>query len=295
MVNGAKNWCWTLNNYTELHLQALHNLGGKLDTITYMVWGAELGELGTPHLQGYVQFCSKKTLNQAKSLLPGNPHLEMQSKKSTATEAAAYCKKDGKYHEFGKILLKGQRNDLNHIKKQIDEGRTYEELWEDNFSTMIQYRKGFKEYIDIKRSKIARNPPSVYIFWGCTGTGKTRRAWAIDKDSSWVYPGKGWFDGYHGQRVAIFDEFDGDDIKFSLWKQLVDRYPMQVPIKGGFTSWTPDIIVFTSNLSPDLWWRNEQLPMGRTEQFTRRVTASVRMDIEWDPETNPIPLEDMQE
>lgn len=204
--------------------------------------------------------------------------LHLEQMKGTAQEASAYCKKDGQYFEYGVLVGKGRRRDLEKIKEEIDAGANLEDLWDSNFSTMLQYRKGFEAYIDLKRSKLHREPPRVIIYFGATGTGKTRRAWEVDPGSTWVYPGKGWFDGYQGQKVAIFDEFDGSDINFAWWKQLVDRYPVRVPVKGGFTPWYPNTIIFTSNLNPDLWWGLERLPMGWRDQFNRRVTEKVEMN-----------------
>lgn len=206
--------------------------------------------------------------------------------KGSLEQAITYCKKDGDFYERGTYTKKGQRSDLLEIKKKIDSGTSYDQLWEEDFSVMLQYRKGFQEYMNLKSSRTPREQPRVFVFWGSTGTGKTRRAWAINQESTWVYPGKGWFDGYTGQEVAIFDEFDGSDIKFSFWKQLVDRYRVAVPIKGGFSNWCPKFVIFTSNLEPGNWWRDEQLPMGSTDQFSRRVERVELMNTEWTPEVS---------
>jgi len=287
MPNGSKNWVWTLNNQTQTETALLQDYDALKTHVSYIVIGTEVGEEGTPHLQGFVQFFSKKTMQQVKLCLQVNRmHLEVM--KGSAIQASDYCKKDGNFLEFGELTKKGQRKDLEDLKKSIDSGSAYESLWDNNFSTMVQYRKGIQEYIDLKRSKVMRPVPRVLVFWGTTGTGKTRRAWAINPQSTWVYPGKGWFDGYNGQSVAIFDEFDGDDIKFALWKQLVDRYPLRVPIKGGYVAWAPEYVIFTSNIGPRFWWREERLPMGNTEQFDRRVERVVEMNQEWDPESDPL-------
>lgn len=290
MVNGSKNWCFTWNNYTSMNVASLQSLEG---VVQYMVFGYEIGESGTPHLQGFMQLKSRKTFQQVKGILGNQPHIEMKSRNSTAKQAADYCKKDGNFVEFGELIGQGRRTDLEKIKEQIDSGATMESLWDSNFSLMLQYRKGFAEYIDLRSSKLVREPPRVFVFYGTTGTGKTRRAHACIPESTWVYPGKGWFDGYHGQRVAIFDEFDGSCVTFAFWKQLVDRYNIRVPIKGGYVSWRPEIIIFTSNIPPTGWWRDERerLPLGHREQFDRRVERVVEMNEPWDPNTDPLLFE----
>ena len=48
-----------------------------------------------------------------------------------------------------------------------------------------------------------------------------------------------WFDGYDGQDTAIFDDFRASGNRFSYILRLIDRYPMDVPVKGGFVYWNP--------------------------------------------------------
>ena len=48
-----------------------------------------------------------------------------------------------------------------------------------------------------------------------------------------------WFDGCD-RDVILFDDVEANAIPpFSKWKQLCDRYPHSVPVKGGFILWKP--------------------------------------------------------
>lgn len=99
MMQG-KHFVFTLNNYTAGDDDALKALG-TADGTTYLVYGYETGESGTPHLQGYVVFGSRKRFNQVKSLLPNGAHIE--AKRGTCKQASDYCKKDGIFQEFGSL------------------------------------------------------------------------------------------------------------------------------------------------------------------------------------------------
>lgn len=72
-----------------------------------MVIGQEVGESGTPHLQGYIVFMERFRLTQIKKLHPvaARCHWEPQSKFSTPKQAADYCKKEGQFIEDGEWYL----------------------------------------------------------------------------------------------------------------------------------------------------------------------------------------------
>lgn len=53
----AKHWCFTLNNYVPLDIELLKNLDSS--KVPCLRFQEEIGENGTPHLQGVVSFASK--------------------------------------------------------------------------------------------------------------------------------------------------------------------------------------------------------------------------------------------
>lgn len=96
----------------------------------------------------------------------------------------------------------------------------------------------------------------IFVYWGDTGTGKSRRAWseatfeAYPKD-----PRTKWWDGYTGQQNVVIDEFDGTiDIAHVL--RWFDRYPVLVEVKGAAVPLKATKIWLTSNISPDNWFPN---------------------------------------
>lgn len=94
-VPEAKHWIGTLNNYSEEDEAKFVALIRPL--ASYYVYGKEVGENGTPHLQFMVSFITKKRLTALKKILP-RAHFEIKAQKSTFADASNYCKKGEQSH-----------------------------------------------------------------------------------------------------------------------------------------------------------------------------------------------------
>lgn len=119
MTGRAKHWTFTVNNWTDAeHTQIL---GLYPSIASYMVVGKEVGEAGTPHLQGFISFKSVTRFNQVKNLIGNRAFLEIARQPKNAAE---YCKKEGNFEERGEPAAQqqGQRNDLEDFKKAVIDG-----------------------------------------------------------------------------------------------------------------------------------------------------------------------------
>ncbi len=120
------SWCFTLNNYTETDTAALLALDGNTD-IAHIIFGREVGENGTPHLQGYIRFSKKKRIGGVKRFVGATAHVEVARNPVAAIQ---YCKKDGDFTEIGGWeSQQGQRNDLQEIIDLVMEGNTEVRWW----------------------------------------------------------------------------------------------------------------------------------------------------------------------
>lgn len=273
MTRSAKNWCFTLNNYTAQDVEALAQKGTESlesRSIFYLVFGREVGEGGTPHLQGFVAFTKRKTLAYVRNYTLLKSHCEPA--KGTPAQATTYCKKDGDYQEFGVCPGgAGRRNDLAKLYELIRGGADARTIADQFPSQYIRYRRSILDCI--AEQAIERNWESdVRVLWGRTGTGKTRKVFDTHESKDiYVHPGDSWFNGYEGQEVALFDDYNGSEFKLSYLLKLLDRYKMKVPVKGGYVQWIPKIIYITSNKDPQQWYTNA-LEEHRDAMF-RRITT----------------------
>lgn len=250
---GAKQWCFTINNYTADDESLLR---ARAPDIVYMVYGRERGESNTPHLQGFVQLAKRYTLASIRKLLSTTAHFEIT--RGTPTQAANYCKKDGDYEEFGELRGgQGRRSDLAEVANLVKRGASTRAIAEEHPEAFIRYSNGINKLRLLCRPKTRETPPSIYVYWGRTGLGKTRRVHDTEPaEELWIHPGGPWFDGYDNHDAVLFDDFDGGWFKLGYLLKLLDRYNFQVPIKGGHTWWCPRRIYITSNIDPRQWYTN---------------------------------------
>lgn len=276
MVNQsqAQYWCFTLNNYTVELKETLLKLVED-GTISYAMFGEEVGERGTPHLQGHLELPKRLRLSQLKRVLGNQYHLEVRRGSFEASEE--YCSKEGtEVTRVGRRVSKGSgaRTDLEHLRVALVQGMPLVEISNEFFASYIRYRRSIVAFKNLHAKK--RNwVTSVIVYHGKTGTGKTRAVYdnATSLSNVWVYPGNGWFDGYEGQPVVLFDDFHGGEFKLPYLLKLLDRYPMQVPVKGDFVSWVPEEIYITSNINPINWFphANHEHVLALFRRITNKV------------------------
>lgn len=246
----VKYWCYTLNNYTQQEEDHLKNE----EHSTYHVFGKEVGENGTSHLQGYIEFGNKKRLAWVKRHISARAHWE--TRKGNAIQASDYCKKDQDFFEKGTLSspTPGKRSDILRAKELIDSGAKLSTVADECFPVFLRYERSLKSYMSLKLQP--RNfKPNIIVHWGETGTGKTKKVFDSHPiDDIWVYNGEKWFDGYYGQPVALFDDFSGSEFKLTYLLRLLDRYPMAVPVKGSFVQFVAKTIYITANKHPACWY-----------------------------------------
>jgi len=231
--------------------------------LKYMIFGNEVGESGTPHLQGLICWSTCKTMQAVKDAMDLQ-RLHLEPMMGTFKQAEDYCKKDGDWINYGTPLKQGARKDLEIIQEQIKDGVDEVQIAEEHFGKWVVYRRSFAAYRNLINQGQDRSPPEVKVLWGPTGTGKTR---AVHQalGTLWTWPGGQWFDGFNGQDNALFDDFAGE-LPFRQMLRLLDRYSMMVPIKGDFVQWTPKTIWITSNLEVEQWY-----PFENCAPLLRRI------------------------
>jgi len=157
---------------------------------------------------------------------------------------------EGTQFELGeKPMVRGRSLDWELIRTQAQRGRLGDipaDIYIRNYNALCRIAKDNLQPVAQERR--------VRVYWGPTGTGKSRTAWseaglqAYPKD-----PRTKFWDGYNTHPHVVMDEFRGDiDIAHLL--RWFDRYPVIVECKGSATVLNATCFWITSNLSPEEWY-----------------------------------------
>ncbi len=285
MPNGNFTWCFTINNPTEEDASTESILRGTHGSVRsendptsakdckakYAIWQFETGKEGTLHIQGYVEWNRRHTLEHVRRLFGGRAHWEIR--RGPANKARDYCKKlEGQVAgpweigDWEERNEQGKRTDLIEIKRKLDEGASIKIIADEHFTSFIRYHKGFEIYQDLKQQK--RDAKShVTVVVGQTGLGKSTWLSKQAPEAYWVSPPKGaegiWWDGYQGEKDVIFDDFS-DWVPYRTLLRWMDSFPLRVQFKGGSKEFAPERIWFSSNKHPRNWFETEDYePLAR--------------------------------
>lgn len=148
----------TLNNYTEEDVAVLRTPNSKLN---YIIVGHEVGANGTPHLQIYFQLAKQTKFETIKNWNSTYGRMHFEGANGSDENNYRYCRKldteepNAVWFEIGerkKMGKKGQRNDLESVKKSIDDGMTYDEICETNFEVASRCHRFIKERVQARDS-----------------------------------------------------------------------------------------------------------------------------------------------
>lgn len=265
--NGSRltRFCWTLNNPTEAEISFHTEPETWSKHPRYTMFGREVGANGTPHLQGFTVLGTQTAFSTVKKW-PGFIRTHIEPCRGSVTDNIKYCsKEDQEPFTWGEAPADkggGKCKELVEATKAVEEGLSLHAMAtsNDHGVAIVKFHRGLTVYRSLREApRRSCQPPAVFWFYGPTGSGKTSTAYRCaagnsggsdeepGSDNLWISSGSlQWFDGYDGQRMAVFDDFRTDHCKFPFLLRLTDRYPLRVPFKGGFVNWAPEIIVITA-------------------------------------------------
>lgn len=246
-----RSWAFTWNNYTQDSINLCKQL-----PYNYLVLGYEVAPTtNTPHIQGFVNLKSAKTMSALKAITNTSIHLEFMKTQHDSNRMVKYCKKTGKFEEFGV---------WNHGPPVL----VY-----DNVKTISQVR-----FLDWKvKNSIQPRTDKPYIVWlyGPSGCGKSQRAIS---PNCYIKDSTQWWDGYVGQSRIVLDDWEvplPGTPAFRDFLRLLDRYPYQGQFKGGYVNINSPEIFITTDKHPSYWLGEEN---NYYDQVIRRVDELINLE-----------------
>lgn len=276
------NWCFTLNNYIDNEVAVLKTMA-QMEMTKWCIYGREVGESGTKHLQGYFVFAKNKRLAALREFLP---RAHWEKAKGSHEQNFNYCSKDGDYDEFG---VRPKFESQNGAKREINRWETAWSLAKENRIVEIEPQIKVTSYNNLrsiakdfmKESADADNVTGIWI-QGPSGCGKSREARRR-------YPGafkknaNKWWDGYQGEEYVILDDLDPNhEILGHHFKIWADRYAFVAETKGGALNIRPKVFCITTQYKIDQIFKDE----ATREAIKRRFTVVDMFPVELYPVFN---------
>jgi len=283
-VKPSRAFTVVVNNYTEADVEAMKAAIFKKG-VKYVVFQLEVGESGTPHIQGYIYRDAPCGFTFLRNLIE-IPRAAFKVANGSAEQSRVYCTKEtdkradgtvfecriGGPWEFGEMPEQGKRRDIDTVVEVIKSGATLKRIAEECPAQFIKMHRG------IERLRAVLSPTrswvvEVIVLWGPTGTGKSHRAHALC-DGPYVKPAGPWWDGYDGEPHVIIDDLRGskadDGVPIVELLRWLDRYACKVPVKGSFVELLARRVVITSNFDPEDWFYGD--PAESRAALKRRIT-----------------------
>lgn len=270
---------FTLNNFSGPDLTLLKEK--LIDLCTYAIIGKEVGESGTPHLQGGFTLKMAKRMTWLKTNLSGKAHWEPMY--GTEADTQKYCSKDGDV-----VLQLGEpraAKQSNNVRALIDIVKKGDEVPEEMMGLYSTRKRAFQEIADEETARerkkarlelyktmklrkwqmdlkrlLEREPDQRKIYWFYDRQGNKGKSWMakyLDTTTDCITLSNGktadLYHAYHGQRTVVFDlsRAQGEIFNYDAMEHIKNGHVFS----GKYDSKTkcydvPHVVVF-ANCEPD--------------------------------------------
>jgi len=270
--------CFTVNNYEDKDCTAFIEYVEKNSKVRYAVCGEEIGEQGTPHLQGMITFKHQRPMGAVRDLFLNRAHLTLCKFPFKAME---YCHKGGLFWQKGTPPqdpsaqaahgAEGASHGAKGASGGAAGGRAEQQRWQtaltearatgevSNAQIAFQHARTI-DYIygrELSKTRFARNEEwDNWWYFGASGTGKSYTA-RNKYPNAYLKMCNKWWDGYSNEETVLIEDFDKvHHVLCHHLKIWADSYEFLAESKGSARKLRPRRIIVTSNYSPQEIWES---------------------------------------
>lgn len=253
---------FTINRWDQSLVEQLRAYAAS--ECEYMRFGFEIAPTtGREHIQGWLQWSNPR---QVGNFWKKFNHAYVAPRHGTVEDNQRYTAKEGRWEEFGTPPKQGERADWELARSQLANRKSVREVI-DAQPHLLPTIRALERYATLSRQPPQDRDVRVLYIHGPAGCGKTRAIHEAYPDAYWKPEGE-WWDGYEGQPVVVLDDYYSD-IRYQQILRVLDRYPLRLPVKGGFVPAEYTTVLITSNATLDEQYPNQFGP--RREALYRRI------------------------
>jgi len=273
MTTKARAWTFTINNPDKVDLDKVKE---NLLDCRYWIMGNEVGESGTPHIQGYLYVSNAVSFNTVRMWLLGAAHVEKA--KGNPKQNFDYCSKDGSFEEHGTLPASPQEKGEKGKESQQEKWKQIWDLAKAGDIEKLAEEFPKEAFVHVRNVLLIRqlgvegckDLDDVCGIWyyGKSGVGKSHRARAHDPEA-YIKGINKWWCNYTGQKTVILEDvsnqhtFLGDFLK--IW---ADKWAFTAEFKGGgMARMRPQTLIVTSQYRIADIWPDEETRTALERRF----------------------------
>lgn len=289
----SRKWTLVINNPLEAGLDhdAISELLHRCSP-AYFCMADEIATTGTPHTHIFLYAPSPVRFSTLKNRFP-TAHIEKAY--GSANENRAYIRKEGKwaetekadtvvpdsFMEWGELPAEKEEKAplMFRLVQCIRAGMSNTEIIDEfpNLAFRIRDIDVLRQTLLAEKYAVENRPLDVSYIYGASGTGKTRGIYqkhdpkSICRITNYRASRGISFDGYTGQDVLVFEEFNSQ-IPIEDMLNYLDVYPLLLPARYSDRTACYTKVYITSNIPLDKQYRMEQIDRPETwKAFLRRI------------------------
>ena len=289
----SRKWTMTINNPIDCNLT--HDAITKILMLfspEYFCMADEIAVTGTFHTHVFLYSLSPIRFTTLKNRFP-IAHIEKaygsaKQNRDYITKSGKWADSDkaetaieGSFYEYGNIPAENAEKNpqMFQLVQNVKDGLSTVEIIDSkpNMAFRIKDIDMLRQTLLAEKYTTESRSLEVCYIYGASGTGKTRGIYAkhnskdIYRITNYRHGSNAFFDGYQGQDILVFEEFNSQ-IPIEEMLNYLDIYPLRLPARYNDKTACFTKVYITSNIPLYSQYKEAQMQRPETwNAFSRRI------------------------